>query len=73
MEKNLHNANTEAGMYMPKFADLQSAECFIDKSLGCIPLGVEDDDIKSAIAESIKLSVDVLDGKVENLVRMRGE
>jgi len=73
MEKNLHKPDSEAGMYMPKFADIQSAECFIDKSLGCVPLGVEDDDIKSAIAESIKLSVDVLDGKVKNLIRMRGE
>jgi nucleoside-diphosphate-sugar epimerase len=73
MEKKLRNPDTEGGMYMPKFADIQSAECYIDKSLGCVPLGVEDDDIKTAIAESIKLSVDVLDGKIDNLVRMRGE
>jgi len=73
MEKKLRNPDTEGGMYMPKFADIQSAECYIDKSLGCVPLGVEDDDITSAIGESIRLSVDVLDGKVKNLVRMKGE
>jgi len=60
-------------MYMPKFAEIQSAQCYIDKSMGCVPLGVEDDNITSAIKESIQLSVDVLDGKVKNIVRMRGE
>jgi len=73
MEKKIRDTNTEGGMYMPKFAEIQSAECYIDKSLGCEPLGVEDDNITSAIKESILLSMDVLDGKVKNLIRMRGE
>jgi len=73
MEKKIRNTDTEGGMYMPKFAEIQSAECYIDKSLGCVPLGVEDDNITSAIRDSIQLSVDVLDGKVKNMVRMRGE
>jgi hypothetical protein len=64
---------TEGGIYMPKFADIQSAECYIDKLHGCIPLGVEDDDIEKAIGESIRLSVDILDGKVKNYISMKGE
>ena len=73
MEGKLRNADTEGGMYMPKFAEIQSAECYIDKSLGCIPLGVEDDAIVPAIGDSIRLSVDVLDGKVKNVIGMKGE
>jgi len=60
-------------IYLPKFADLQGAETYIDKTLGCVPLGVEDDDIETAIGDSIRLSVDVLDGKVKNVVGMKGE
>jgi hypothetical protein len=63
----------EGGMYLPKFADIQSAQTFIDKSLACMPLGVQEDDIEAAIGESIRLSVDVLDGKVKNIIRRKGE
>jgi nucleoside-diphosphate-sugar epimerase len=74
MEKMLRSGEGgEGGIYLPKFTDLQGAETFIDKSLGCVPLGVEDDDIEAAIDESIRLSVDVLDGKVKNAVVMEGE
>jgi hypothetical protein len=34
---------------------------------------VEDDDIEKAIAESIRYSVDVLDGNVTNVIGMKGE
>jgi hypothetical protein len=34
---------------------------------------VEDDDIDAAIGESIRLSMDVMDGKVKNVVTMKGE
>ncbi|MCL2067503.1 MAG: NAD(P)-dependent oxidoreductase [Treponema sp.] len=73
IEKKIREEGTEGGIYMPKFADLQSAETFIDKSLGCIPLGVEDDDIRAAIGESIRLSVDAVDGKIKNIISMKGE
>jgi nucleoside-diphosphate-sugar epimerase len=74
MEKNLRasDEHTEGGLYMPKFAAIQCAETFIDKSLGCVPLGVEEDDIEAAIGESICLAMDVLDGKVSGIVRMKG-
>jgi len=73
MEKKLRKPGAEGGIYMPKFADIQCAETFIDKELGCIPLGVQDDDIDAAIGDSIRLSMDVVDGKIDNLVSMKGE
>ena len=73
VEKKIRAGEGEGGLYMPKFADLQGAETFIDKELGCIPLGVQEDDIETAIGESIRLSVDVLDGKAKNIVGMKGE
>jgi len=73
IEKKIREHGTEGGIYMPKFADLQSAKTFIDKSLGCEPLGVEADDIEQAIGESIRLSAEVLDGKVKNVVSMKAE
>ena len=62
----------EGGLHMVKFADLMCAETFIDKSLGCEPLGVEPDDIDAAIGDSVKLCLDVLDGKTK-AVEMKGE
>ena len=57
---------------MVKFTALQCSNLFIDKSLGCDILHVEADDIDKAIGDSIKLCVDVLDGKTK-AVEMRGE
>ena len=73
MEKKLRVPGAEGGLYMPKFPDLQCADTFIDKSLGCVPLGVGEDDIEAAIGQSIRLSMDVLDGKIKNVVAMKGE
>jgi hypothetical protein len=77
MEKTIRGAEdgveTEGGIYLPKFSDIQGAETFIDKSLGCEPLGVQDDDIEAAIGESIRMSIDCLDGKIKNIIGMRGE
>ncbi len=63
----------EGGLDMTHFCDIQCSEIFIDKSEGCIPLGVTDDNIDKAIGESIGLSVEILDGKKKNLVEMKGE
>jgi len=73
MEKKLRDPGKEGGLNMVKFADIQCSELFIDKSLGCAPLGVQDDDIDAAIGDSIKLSMEVLDGKVPGFVAMKGE
>ena len=77
MEKNIRGAEaggteTEGGICLSRFSDIQSAQTYIDKSLACEPLGVQEDDIEKAIGESIRLAVDVLDGKVK-AVGMKGE
>lgn len=63
----------QGGLDMIKFTELQCSNQFIDKELGCVPLGVEPDDIDSAIGDSVKLCVDILDGKAKNIVAMKGE
>lgn len=65
-------AGIEGGLNMAKFPALQSSRQFIDKALGCVPLGVEPDDIDAAIGDSIRLCLDVLDGKAET-IGMKGE
>jgi nucleoside-diphosphate-sugar epimerase len=76
MEKNIRGAEdseTEGGLCLSKFSDIQGAETYIDRSYACDPLGVEDDDIEKAIGESINMSVAVLDGKIKNVIGMKGE
>lgn len=72
MLKQQKKQGIEGGLYMPKLAGIQCSEFFIDKSLGCVPLGVEDDDIDAAIGDSIHLCADILDGKVKP-ISMKGE
>ncbi len=63
----------EGGLDRVKVTDLQCSNQFIDKSLGCVPLGVKEDDMEAAIGDSIRLCVDILDGKAKNIVAMKGE
>lgn len=72
MMKQREKEGTEGGLNMTKFASLQCSNQFIDKSLGCDILGVTPDDIDAAIGESVKLSLEVLDGKTET-IGMKGE
>ena len=62
----------EGGLNLAKFPALQTKNQFIDKSLGCEPLGVTPDDIDAAVGQSVKLSLAVLDGKTET-IGMKGE
>lgn len=73
MMKEFAQRNIEPGLNMVKFADLQCSNQFIDKSLGSEMLGVTEDDIDAAIGESVKLSMDILDKKVKDVVDMKGE
>ncbi len=70
--KEQQAAGHEGGLNMVKFTELQCSNQFIDKSLGCEPLGVEPDDIDAAIGDSIRLCLEVLDGKAET-IGMKGE
>lgn len=64
--------NIEGGLHMVKFTDLQCANLFIDKALGCDKLGVEPDDIDAAIGDSIRLCMDVINKKTD-VLGMKGE
>ncbi|CAM3177761.1 NAD-dependent epimerase/dehydratase family protein [Sporolactobacillus spathodeae] len=64
--------NIEGGLNMVKFTELQCSELFIDKSLGCEILGVQQDNIDRAIGDSIELCIDIIDHKVQAL-GMKGE
>lgn len=70
--KQQQAAGLEAGLNMVKFTALQCAELFIGRSLGCEPLGVEPDDIDAAIGDSVRLSLEILDGKA-HAIGMKGE
>ena len=50
----------EGGLDLVKFAELQCTNQFIEPSLGSYLLGVEPDDIKQAIMDSIQLSYEAL-------------
>lgn len=72
IDKQRKAAGHEGGLRLDKLAAIQCAELFIDKSLASEPLGVQPDDIVAAIGQSIRLSVEVLDGKAQ-AIGMKGE
>ena len=72
MMKEQQEKGHEPGLHMVKFADIMCSELFIPRSLGCEPLAVSPDNIDEAIGESIRLSLEILDGRTDAL-GMRGE
>ena len=70
--KDQKKRGIDGGLYLPKLGDIQYSELFIDKKLGCEPLGVTPDNIQAAIADSISLCVSIMDGKT-NAIGMKGE
>ncbi len=71
MHDNKRN-NIEGGLHLVRFADMMSRELFIDKSLGCEPLGVTADDIDAAIGDSMRASLNSIQAPAQ-VVDMRGE
>lgn len=63
--------NVESGINAVGLADIMCMNLFIDKKWS-VSLGVEDDDIESAVFDSVKLSVDSFTGK-QQLLEMKGE
>jgi nucleoside-diphosphate-sugar epimerase len=53
----------EGGLHPVKFSKIMCSNTFIDKESGCEPLGVLVDDIDAAIGDSIKLCMEILDGR----------
>lgn len=71
LRRQQRRAGHEGGLDLVTFTRLMTAECFIDKA-PIVALGVQEDDLDAAIGDSIRLCVDVLDGRTEALT-MRGE
>ncbi|HOJ45055.1 MAG TPA: NAD(P)-dependent oxidoreductase [Bacilli bacterium] len=61
----------EMGLNMVKFSNVMTSNLFIDKNEGSKMLGVKPDDIQTAIANSIHLSMDAIKGK--KLEKMKSE
>ena len=72
IKKDQQKRGIEGGLDMVKYTELQCSNQFMDKSLGCEPLGVTDDDIDAAIGESVRLCVDILDGRAKDIKTMQG-
>ncbi len=69
--KDYKKRGIESGMDPMQLPDIMDYNLFIDKKF-CLELGVEEDDIKEAITDSIKVSQAAFDGKVK-LLEMKGE
>lgn len=72
MLKKQEASGHEGGLHAVKLADVMYSNFFIDKSLGCEALGVEPDNIDAAIGDSIRLCLEILDGKAQT-IDMKGE
>ena len=72
LKKDFEAKGIETGLDMVHLADIQTAETYIDKSIIRDELGVMEDDIVSAIGDSIKLCLESLSGK-EKLLEMKAE
>ena len=69
--KDYAKRGIDSGMDPMQLPDIMDYNLFIDKKW-CLELGVEEDDIKAAITDSIKVSQAAFEGKVK-LLEMKGE
>lgn len=73
LEKKRKKQNIEGGLNLRKFVKIQTSKLFIDPSLGANFLGVQEDDIKKAIKDSVELSLSILDNKEKDIIDMKAE
>ncbi len=73
MDKKRKRKHLEGGLTLKKFVKLQTSNLFIDKEEASVFLGVKDDNIKEAIKDSVRLSLDVLTNKEKEHLKMPGE
>lgn len=73
IDKARKKANIEGGLKMSKFTSIQSGKLFIVPSEGAAFLGVKADDIKQAIKDSVRLSLEVMEKDKKAFVDMKGE
>jgi len=72
MMKDIVKKGIDPGLNVVEFTKIQTSNTFIDKSIIRDELGVTNDDIDSAIGDSVKLCLDDLSGK-EKLIDMKPE
>jgi len=63
---------TQPGLDLMGLVKIMTSEAFIDKNTAVQELGVGPDDIDKAIGDSVRLCIDVLDGK-QQAIGMKGE
>lgn len=73
MADDIANKGLESGLEMKEFVKLMTSEAFIDKGVIKNELGVEPDDIKKAIAESVEVCMDILNDPDGETVEMKAE
>lgn len=73
MANEIANKGQESGLEMREFVKLMTSEAFIEKDTIKNELGVEADDIKKAIAESVEVCMDMLNNPDEQIVDMKAE
>ena len=69
--KKLLKKGVEPGLNLVKYAKLQANNLFIEKSEAAIFLEIEEDDIKQAIKDSIRLSLEVIEQKHDEIIEMK--
>ena len=72
-KKNLVAANKETGLDMVEYVKLMTANTFIDKSIACDTLGVEEDDIHGAIQESVDVCMEIMNHPDKEIIDMKAE
>lgn len=73
IKRDFKKRGIEGGLDMVRFAKVQSSRLFIEPSEGAIALGVKEDDIEKAIADSVKLSLNIINKLETEIVDMKGE
>ncbi len=60
--KAVEKRGLQGGLELVSFTDVMYRNCYIDKQKGAVSVGVTEDNLEQAIHDSIKLSLDILDG-----------
>lgn len=72
LEAGFKKRNVETGIKTDKLARIMDMNLYMDPSIAFNKLGVTEDDIHAAIFDSIKLSVDAMEGR-QQLLDQKGE
>lgn len=70
MDRKRRKKNLEGGLKLSKYAKLQTTNLFIKKEEAASYLGVTADDITSAIKDSVKLSLEIINNKEKEVIEM---